>query len=405
MGKLTGRNIVLGVCGGIAAYKAAELIRLLRKQGASIQVVMTRVATDFVGSLTFQALSGNAVHLDLLDSNQEAAMGHISLARWADRILVTPATADFIAKIRIGIADDLLSTLCLAANTPIMLAPAMNQAMWYNPATHDNIEILKRRGITLLGPDEGEQACGETGFGRMLEPEAICTALQNTFSPQILEGISVLISAGPTREAIDPVRYISNRSSGKMGYALVDAALEAGARVTLVSGPVALGIPSADEVVQVENAQEMFEAVLDRAKSHDIYIGTAAVADYTPINILSKKLKKQENEAVLLLKKTPDILATVAAQKNKPFVVGFAAETYDLEHFAKTKLKNKGLDMIAANWVGQREGGFEDDRNALTVFWNGGAHRLEMVQKKTLAKQLLELISEHYHEQSSAKNT
>ncbi len=405
MGKLTGRNILLGVSGGIAAYKAAELVRLLRKQGANIRVVMTHAATQFVGPLTFQALSGNAVYTDLLDSEQEAAMGHINLARWADRILVTPATADFIAKIRIGIADDLLSTLCLAANAPIMLAPAMNQAMWHNPANQDNIETLEQRGITLLGPDEGMQACGETGFGRMQEPEEICVVLQNTFSPQILEGCSVLISAGPTREAIDPVRYISNRSSGKMGFALVDAALEAGARVTLVSGPVALDLPMADEVVQVECAQDMFEAVLERARSHDIYIGAAAVADYSPANFLSKKLKKQEDETVLTLKKTPDILTAVASLEDKPFVVGFAAETHDLEQFAKAKLKNKGLDVIAANWVGQREGGFEDDRNALTVFWNGGTHRLEMASKQILAKRLLELIVERYHEQSSTKNS
>ncbi len=405
MGKITGKNILLGVSGGIAAYKAAEMVRLLRKQGANIRVVMTHAATDFVGPLTFQALSGNAVHLDLLDSEQEAAMGHISLSRWADRILVTPATADFIAKIRIGIADDLLSTLCLAANAPIMLAPAMNQAMWRNPANQDNIETLKQRGIILLGPNEGEQACGETGFGRMLEPEDICAALQNTFLARILEGLSVLISAGPTREAIDPVRYISNRSSGKMGYSLAEAALEVGARITLVSGPVALSVPSVDEVVQVESAQEMFKAVTDRAESHDIYIGAAAVADYSPINSLSKKLKKQENETILTLKKTPDILAAVAALKDKPYVVGFAAETHDLEQFAKAKLKNKGLDMIAANWVGQREGGFEDDRNALTVFWHRGTHRLEMAPKKILAQRLLELIAKRYDEQSSAKNT
>lgn len=401
---LLNKNILLGVTGGIAAYKAAELVRVLTKQKSNVRVAMTRAATDFVAPLTFQALSGNPVHLDLLDPEQELAMGHINLARWADCILIAPATANFIAKICCGMADDLLSTLCLASEVPTVIAPAMNQAMWHNCATKDNINLLKKRGVTLIGPDEGPQACGETGFGRMLEPQFISEELCKIFSPRNLEGISVLISAGPTREAIDPVRYISNRSSGKMGYALAQAALEAGAKVTLVSGPVALSVPSVDELVQVESAREMFEAVLKLAGSCDIYIGAAAVADYTPIDILPEKIKKQEHKSVLTLQKTDDIIASVATLENRPFVVGFAAETQNLEEYARAKLQQKSLDMIAANWVGQREGGFESERNALTVYWKPGQHELEMAPKQVLAQQLLELITKHFYEKGSTEN-
>lgn len=404
-GKLVNRNILLGVTGGIAAYKSAELVRLLRKAEVDVRVVMTQAATTFVAPLTFQALSGHAVHLDLLDPEQEAAMGHINLARWADRVLVAPATADFIAKIRMGLADDLLSTVCLATNTPIILAPAMNQAMWNNAATQDNIEVLKQRGITILGPEAGAQACGETGFGRMMEPDVICADLCQAISQGILQGLSVLVSAGPTREAIDPVRYISNRSSGKMGYALAVAASNAGARVTLVTGPVALAVPPVEKVVQVETAREMFEAVLRYAGSHDIYIGTAAVADYAPADVLLQKLKKQKNETILPLKRTADILTAVTNLQDRPFVVGFAAETENLEDSAKAKLEQKSLDMIAANWVGQGKGGFESACNALTVFWKTGKQQLEMAPKRTLAEQLLGLIAERYHEKSSTESS
>lgn len=404
MGNLTDKNILVGVTGGVAVYKAAELVRLLLKEGANVRVVMTAAASEFVAPMTFQALSGKPVHSDLLDPTQEAAMGHISLARWAQRIVIAPATANFIAKLRIGIADDLLSTVCLATCAPMMLAPAMNQAMWRNPSTQDNISLLTQRGMTILGPDEGTQACGETGFGRLMEPEYISASIERSFSEGPLEGVSVLINAGPTREIIDPVRYISNRSSGKMGYALAEAASRAGATVTLVSGPVAIDAPSVDHYVSVETAREMFDAVLSRAPSHDIFIGCAAVSDYAPVNVSASKLKKSEEEIVLRLRTTTDILSTVASLENKPFVVGFAAETDNLEENAKAKLKAKNLDMIAANRVGSPEGGFESDRNSLTVFSAIGRSHLPMANKPLLAKQLLMLIADRFHETSSAKN-
>ncbi|MFM8330305.1 MAG: bifunctional phosphopantothenoylcysteine decarboxylase/phosphopantothenate--cysteine ligase CoaBC [Candidatus Methylumidiphilus sp.] len=396
MASLAEKRIVLGVTGGIAAYKAAELTRLLCAEGACVRVAMTRAATAFVAPLTFQALSGNPVHLDLLDAAAESAMGHISLARWADLILVVPATADFIARLRAGLADDLLSALCLAAEVPVALAPAMNRAMWANPATQDNAACLSARGVRLFGPAEGGQACGETGFGRMLEPREIAEAAAGVFGGGVLAGLSVLVSAGPTREAIDPVRFLSNRSSGKMGYALAQAALAAGARVSLVSGPVALAAPVGIDLARVESAAEMYEAVLVRAASHDIYIGAAAVADYTPVSPAGGKIKKHDAQLHIALARTRDILGAVAALPAPPFTVGFAAETSQLEAYARRKLEGKNLDMVAANHVGQARGGFDSDENALRVFWRGGEASLPMAPKAQIAAQLIELVAQRH---------
>jgi len=395
---LAGKRILLGITGGVAAYKAAELTRNLRGAGAEVRVAMTAAAAAFVAPLTFQALSGNPVSQDLLDPAAESAMGHISLSRWADAILVAPASADFIARLRAGLADDLLAALCLAAQVPIALAPAMNQAMWANPATQDNLACLKARGIRLFGPAEGEQACGETGLGRMLEPADIVREAEGLFRQGALSGLSVLVSAGPTREPIDPVRYLGNRSSGKMGYAVAQAALAAGARVGLVSGPVSLPPPAGAVLTRVESAAQMYEAVLEQAPRHDIYIGAAAVADYTPTRVAKDKIKKHGETLELSLTRTQDILAAVAAlaPPSRPFTVGFAAETDHLEAYARQKLEAKGLDMVAANHVGGAQGGFESDENALWVFWNGGEARLPMAAKSWLAAQLIELIAEHY---------
>jgi phosphopantothenoylcysteine decarboxylase/phosphopantothenate--cysteine ligase len=397
-------NILLGVTGGISAYKSAELVRLLRGENASVRVVMTRSAKSFVGPLTFQALTGFPVYSDLLDVDEEAAMGHIQLARWANCIVVAPATADFLAKMRAGIADDLLSTLCLAAEVPILVVPAMNRAMWSNPATVENIRVLEERGIQRLGPATGVQACGETGYGRMVEPDAIFQAIQSLLSRKgWLDGLSVLVSAGPTREPIDPVRYVSNRSSGKMGYEIAKAASEAGARVTLVSGPVALPEPNLDSIVGVQSAAEMYSAVIERAKTCDIYIGAAAVADYAPLQTSARKIKKNGPDLSLSLQRTPDILASVAALNPRPFTIGFAAETEDLENNARNKLEVKNLDMIVANRVGGPEGGFESDHNALTVLWKGGQIRWELAPKQELARKLVEVIAERYRHSGSSR--
>jgi phosphopantothenoylcysteine decarboxylase / phosphopantothenate---cysteine ligase len=397
MSLLANKRVLLGVSGGIAAYKAAELVRLLRAENVGLKVVMTRSAAEFVAPLTFQALSGQPVSLELLDAHAEAAMGHIDLARWADRILIAPATADFIAKLRIGIADELLTAVCLAAEAPIVLVPAMNRVMWHNPATQDNVECLRNRGIKILGPMEGAQACGETGLGRMMEPADVCSALAAAFGSGILNGISVLVTAGPTREAIDPVRYISNRSSGKMGYAVAEAAAEAGAEVTLVTGPVSLSAPDGMAIVQVESAREMYQAVMERVGSQAIYIGAAAVADYHPAAVQTKKIKKGAVRPQITLERTDDILAAVAQLDDGPFTVGFAAETDNLEQYAQRKLQDKALGMIAANWVGRSDGGFDRDENALTVFWRNGQRQLPMARKRVVAKQLIELIGERFY--------
>ena len=401
---LANKRILLGVTGGIAAYKSAELTRLLRASGAEVRVVMTQAATAFVGVLTFQALSGHRVYMDLLDAGQEVTMGHIQLARWADLVLIAPASADFMARLRLGLADDLLATLCLATEAPIILAPAMNRVMWQNVATQDNLHCLEGRGISRLGPAEGEQACGETGLGRMLEPVLIRDALLQRFSPGKLANRTVLITAGPTREPIDPVRYISNRSSGKMGYSLTQAARAEGAQVTLVSGPVALTAPYGIERVSVETAEQMYAAVMARAASHDIFIGAAAVADYSPVQQAEQKIKKQSQNMNLSLRKTQDILAEVAGLKNRPFTVGFAAETDQLERYAEAKFQKKSLDMIAANQVGQAQGGFESEENALLVIWKGGRIQLPMAPKSRIAQQLIELIAHHYEQKNPTQS-
>lgn len=397
------KHILLGVSGGIAAYKAAELVRLFKKQGADVKVVMTKSALQFISPLTFQALSGNSVHSELLDTDAENAMGHINLARWADAFIIAPATANIIAKLSYGLADDLLSTLYLAATCPVYVAPAMNQAMWNNAVTQENVEKLKRHGIGIIGPEQGDQACGEIGFGRLSEPVDICKHLmvaldKQALSPsQCLQGLNVLISAGPTREPLDPVRYLTNRSSGKMGYALAQAALNAGANVTLVSGPVSLVAPKNVHLIKVETAEQMHEAVISKALENAVYIGAAAVADYSPVIIQAEKIKKQDDQSSLLLRKNKDILADVAKLDKRPFTVGFAAETDHLEVYAQDKLVRKNIDMIAANWVGREQGGFDSEQNALHVFWKTGDKKLVMTTKSQLAEQLINLIAERLH--------
>ena len=394
------KHILLGVSGGVAAYKAAELVRLLRKQGAEVRVVMTQSALEFVSPLTFQALSGNPVHTELLDTDAENAMGHITLARWADVLIIAPATANTLAKLSCGLADDLLSTLYLAATCSVYVAPAMNQAMWSKIVTQENVARLVNQGVHFIGPEQGDQACGETGFGRMSEPVSICNQLMAMLSDKALlsepylHGHKVLISAGPTREPLDPVRYLTNRSSGKMGYALATAAIKAGAEVTLVSGPVALTAPANVNLINVITAEQMYQAVMSRASESTVYIGAAAVADYSPV-VSDKKIKKGGDQVTLILQKTKDILAEVAAlEQHRPFTVGFAAETHDLEVYARDKLTRKKLDMIAANWVGQEQGGFDSEQNALQVFWDKGEKTFSMTDKARLAEQLLVLIAE-----------
>lgn len=369
-----------------------------------MRVVMTAAAQEFIAPLTLQALSGHPVHTRLLDADQENAMGHINLARWADILLVAPASADIIAKFSHGLADDLLSTLYLAAACPIYIAPAMNQAMWHKAVTQQNIQRLQQHGAMILGPAQGEQACGESGFGRMLEAAEICRQITALAPPSPLHGKTLLITAGPTREPLDPVRYISNRSSGKMGYALAQAALNAGAEVILVSGPTALPRPKGATFVAVESALQMYDAVMRHAQYCDVYIGAAAVADYRPAAVDAQKIKKQGETMLIALEKNPDILAAVAdlSGNARPFTVGFAAETQDLERYAQDKLRRKNLDMIAANLVGQTGSGFDSDLNALHVFWPDGQQQLPQTSKQQLAEQLIALIAAKYHEKSTS---
>lgn len=399
MSPLAGRNILLGVTGGIAAYKSALLVRRLREAGARVRVVMTQAAQAFITPLTLQALSGHPVRCELLDPQAEAGMDHIELARWADLLLVAPASAHCLARLAHGLADDLLTTLCLASEAPLWLAPAMNQGMWRHPATQANLALLRGRGARLLGPAEGEQACGEQGPGRMLEPEAILAALledgEKAAGP--LAGVPVLLTAGPTREPLDPVRFLSNRSSGRMGYALAEALAALGARVCLVSGPVALDAPAGVERVWVETALEMERVVRARVGEARIFIAAAAVADYRPEHMASEKIKKAQATLSLPLVRNPDILAGVAALPERPFTVGFAAETHQVEEYATRKLRDKGLHLIAANQVGGPQGGFERAENALTLIWPGGQARLPLLPKDELARRLAALIAEHYH--------
>ncbi len=395
MDALANRNVLLGITGGIAAYKAAELTRLLVTGGARVRVAMTPAAQTFVTPLTLQALSGNPVHTELLDSAAEAAMGHIELARWADVVLVAPATADFIARLAHGHANDLLSTLCLATRAPLALAPAMNTQMWLHPATQANCEQLAARGVTLLGPGAGDLACGETGPGRMLDPAELHAALPDLLGGGALSGLRVVVTAGPTREPVDPVRYLGNRSSGKMGFAVAQAASRAGASVTLVAGPVGLPTPSGVRRVDVETAAQMHAATIDAVDDCDIFIAAAAVADYRPAQVAGEKIKKQAAKLNVELERTSDILAEVAALEGGPFTVGFAAETDDVAGYAREKLASKKLDMIAANRVGEGLA-FGTDDNELELLWPDGGVRLPMAPKSELAQQLIAQIAERY---------
>ena len=394
------KKILLGVTGGIAAYKSAELIRLIIKSGAEVRVVMTKAATEFVQPLTYQALSGHRVYTDIFDAEADSAMDHIELARWADLMVVAPASADFIAKMRNGYADNLLLTLCLASKQPVAIAPAMNQQMYANLATQDNIKLLASRAVLIWGPDDGEQACGDTGPGRMLEPTELFERVAEYLSPGKLDGKNVLITAGPTREPIDPVRYISNRSTGRMGYALAQAAHQAGAGVTLVSGPVNLDAPSGVERISVSSAIEMRDAVIERAAKVDIFIACAAVSDYRVEQVAAQKIKKTTQKIKLELIPNPDIVSEVTRLKNKPFTLGFAAETEKLEQHAVEKLQRKNLDMIAANRVAAEQTGFESDTNELTVIWPDGQRLLTLNDKNEIAKQLIDLVAERYNASS-----
>lgn len=392
--ELKGSHIVLGVTGGIAAYKSPDLVRRLREAGAEVQVVMTAGARQFVTPLTFQAVSGRPVRSDLWDMQAEHAMGHIELARWASLVLVAPATADFMARLARGIADDLLTTLCLATEAPLALAPAMNRVMWAQAATRENARLLTSRGARLLGPGEGELAEGESGPGRMLEAHDIVALLRDE-PAGALKGLRLLVNAGPTREPVDPVRYISNRSSGKMGFAVARAAVEAGAEVTLIAGPVQLATPHGVRRLDVETAAEMHAAVMRELGRTDIFIAAAAVADYAPEQVAAQKIKKRGEHLELKLARTPDILTAAAAQVPRPFIVGFAAETEKLEVHAREKLESKRLDLIAANWVGAGRG-FENDDNNLSVYWPDGAAELGSGTKLELARRLIRLVAERY---------
>jgi phosphopantothenoylcysteine decarboxylase/phosphopantothenate--cysteine ligase len=398
---LVNRQILLGITGGIAAYKAAELLRRLQDCGADVRVVMTPAATEFITPLTLQALSGHPVHTVLLDPEAESGMGHIELARWADLLLVAPASADFMARLVQGQGNDLLSTICLATNAPIVLAPAMNQAMWKNAATQANANTLRQRGVTLWGPADGVQACGDTGPGRMLEVGDLLPKIAAQFDTGVLAGKRVLITAGPTREALDPVRYISNHSSGKMGFALARACADAGAVTTLIVGPVVLPTPSRVKRIDVISAQDMFDAVMAGVDAADIVIAAAAVADYRPASISSGKIKKAGVETMTLeLVKNPDIVATVAVLANAPFTVGFAAETESVEQYARDKMQRKQLDMIVANDVSRSDVGFGSEDNAAVVFWPGGAETYQKMSKTQLSKNLVEKIAALFSEKN-----
>jgi len=392
--RLTNKRVLLGVTGGIAAYKSAELIRRLQDEGADVRVIMTQGAREFITPLTLQALSGHPVHQELLDAETESVMGHIELARWADLLLVAPATADFMARLVAGRGDDLLTAVCLAADSPVAIAPAMNQAMWGKASTQQNIQNLRAADILIMEPDEGIQACGEIGVGRLMDVPDIVAMACGVFQTGALQGRHVIITAGPTREAIDPVRFISNHSSGKQGYALAEAAVEAGASVTLVSGPTSLGPPERVNCIQVESAREMLAAVLAHTSGADIFIGVAAVADYRPAAAAEQKMKKQDEAGMTLqLVQNPDILKTVAQQENRPFTVGFAAETEKLIEHATAKLHRKQLDMIIANNVANRDIGFNADDNETVIITTGATVTLEKMSKTSLARHLIQAIA------------
>lgn len=393
---LTNKNVLLGISAGIAAYKTPDLVRKLTERGANVQVILTKNAEQFVAPLALQAVSGHPVHSYAMTAESESGMGHIDLARWADCVLIAPATANLIARLCQGSADELLTTVCVATEAPIAIAPAMNQQMWQNQATVDNMALLQKRGVLILGPDSGDQACGEVGLGRMLEPVDIATQLGESFSSSALTGKNVMITAGPTWEAIDPVRGITNHSSGLMGYALAQAAIEAGAKVTLVTGPTHIDKPDRATVVDVISADDMHEAVMQSIDSQDIFIGVAAVADYRPATSIDKKIKKDNDEMTIELVKNKDILSDVAALKKAPFCVGFAAETNDVVEYARKKLKKKKLQLIAANQVGGKQGGFKTKDNAITLISKDSVVELPMQSKHALARNLIKAISEHY---------
>lgn len=400
MQHLTNKRVLLGVTGSIAAYKAAELIRRLRDVGAEVRVVMTDGAKAFVTPLTFQALSGLPVHENLLDKEAEAAMGHIELARWADVILIAPASANSIAGLAQGRADELLYAVCLAADVPLAVAPAMNKNMWADKATQENVRLLAQRGVLFIGPDSGEQACGDVGEGRMVDSDIIISRLTELFNVGSLSGLTVMITAGPTREALDPVRYLSNHSSGKMGYAIAQAAVEAGAKVILVSGPVSIDTPERVQCINVESAKEMEAAVTEHISTTDIFVASAAVADYRPVIVQKDKIKKKDDRLTIELEKSTDILAMVKENFTETFCVGFAAETQHLETYARAKLEQKNIEMIAANLVGavakNTAGTFNSDNNELNVYWQGGELKLELVSKAKLARQLIALIAQRF---------
>jgi phosphopantothenoylcysteine decarboxylase/phosphopantothenate--cysteine ligase len=398
---LTNKRILLAVSGGIAAYKSAFLLRELQRLGATVRVVMTEGAKAFITPLTLQALSGFPVHDELFDREAEAAMGHIELARWADILLIAPASANTLARLAAGRADNLLTAVCLATEAPILFAPAMNQQMWQAPATQANLALLIQRGYQQLGPAEGEQACGEFGPGRMLEPEAIVEIVQQRFNTGLLSGQQVLITAGPTQEPFDPVRYLTNRSSGKMGIALAEAALDAGAKVTLVHGPISIPIPERLTAIAVRTAAEMLAAVEKAISQHTIFIAAAAVCDYRPAQYSPEKLKKQQETLRLDLIKNPDILATIAVRPQPPYCVGFAAETTDVIAHAKQKLLTKKIDMIIANDVSREDAGFESDTNAVTLITQQAQHALSLASKAHIARHIIEAIATAYTKEKS----
>ena len=393
MGSLSNKRVLLGVTGGIAAYKSAELIRCLQGEGAEVRVVMTPAATEFITPLTLQALSGNPVSLELLDTAAEAAMGHIELARWADLILVAPASADFIARLCHGEGNDLLSTVCLASHSPIAVAPAMNKHMWENTATQKNLQQLREQAVHIFGPAAGYQACGDIGEGRMEDPASLCTMASNLFISGLLSGKKVVITAGPTREALDPVRYISNHSSGKMGYALARAAAQAGASTVLISGPVQLEPPERMKTIAVESAADMLAVALDEVADADIFIAAAAVADYRPASVAEQKIKKSDDDMHIPLVKNPDIVATVAALPRRPLTVGFAAETENLEFYATNKLHKKNLDLVIANDVSDTTIGFNSEDNRVLLVHPDSSQALPMMNKGLLANKLIEHIA------------
>ncbi len=429
--QLEQKNVLLGISGGIAAYKTPDLVRKFIAQGANVRVVMTDSAKEFVSPLALQAVSGNKISNSLLDEDAEAAMGHIELARWADIFVIAPATANIMAKLTHGLADDLLTTLALATKAPIAIAPAMNQQMWAAPATTENLQKLQQRSVLQIGPASGEQACGDIGYGRMSEPEDIVsfvvdyfaeritaeritaerisaeqiTSKQTNNAPTLFAGKKIMITAGPTREALDPVRYISNHSSGKMGYAIAEAAQKMGADVTLVSGPVSISPPANIKLVSVTSAQEMHDAVMADIQTQDIFIGCAAVADFKLADIPTHKVKKKDGQLTLTFEQNPDILKTVAAIAKPPFTLGFAAETHDVEAYATSKLERKKLNMIAANDVSSSTLGFNSDRNALTVITKNNKIRLPATSKYALAIELLKLLNDEYSANQNNKKS